>query len=138
MTILVLTLTVAIFAISGLVIRGHAAASYCPACRAELQLISGASDGPHRSYDIMSCPACLTPQTRVHGATSRYGYCPACKNRSLSLSCTHEGVEPEAIEVHESCELCSYEHTFEIAPSVTPPQCQIIPFPDPSRRHASK
>ena len=133
MTAGVLLLTVGIFAICGLVIRGRGTSSQCPTCHVDLALVSRAGDGPNHAYDVLACPTCLRPQTRVHGATSRFAYCPACKNRALTLRCQPTDEVTRAMDVHEQCELCGYEREYELAPEPPPVQCQVIQFPDPSK-----
>ena len=113
----------------------------CPNCHVMyVRLGSSAEDEAHRShraYEVFACPECTNTITRVHGAPSRFAYCPSCAQRTLEtptrrLSPTIDA--PLAVAIEERCHVCGFHDERVLPESGTPFEMpsakgQVIPFP---------
>lgn len=121
----------------------------CPSCRVALvplgkgpENVSHSVDGELLTYEVLVCPRCTNALTNVHGARSRYAFCPECRQRTLETPCirlpdTADG--RRRVEVHENCHLCDHGAVREVAdPSNTPARRgQVLQFPQHRRRRTA-
>lgn len=123
----------------------------CPSCGRTLvslgrdgpDLTSRSIDGDPLTYEVLVCPTCTNALTHVHGARSRYAYCPECRHRTLETPCIRlpDSVDGRRrVEVHEQCTLCGHHDLREVGdpPKIPERRGQVIPFPvDRLRKKAS-
>ena len=117
------------FVVAGLMYRGRGASKSCPTCHVDYVLLSSADEDAHAAYDVLACPTCSNTVTRVHGTASRHGYCTACRNRAMEVTCDRLPGPSLQVEVHESCGLCGHTHTFELGVPAEVRMAEVIPFP---------
>lgn len=122
----------------------------CPSCglplvslgRQGTELVSTSVDGDPLTYEVLVCPRCTNAVTNVHGARSRYAYCPECRQRTLETPCIRLPDSSDArrrVEVHEACHLCGHLAMREVADPPVGPQKrgQVIQFPAGRRKHGT-
>ncbi len=100
----------------------------CPLCGEPLEEVTD-GPAPDRSYEVLACSKCATIVTTVHGARSRFAYCPSCRQLSLDV---HARTSPEAavIELREHCTICDFEADRALE-RVEAHEGKVIPFPGP-------
>ncbi len=105
----------------------------CATCGGALDEVASVRTNPRvGGYDVVCCRRCGSAHTRVHGRRSSRGYCPACTQRTLELSCTLTHSPPPIVEVHEQCDVCSHESSQTLtggAATDAPKRGQVVEFP---------
>lgn len=94
----------------------------CPNCRTPMAALPDEAPLGVRSYRVHACRTCTNVVTQVHGARSRWAWCPACRQRALETPVHRLPNAPDGspqAEVHELCHICGHELMVRL-PELTP------------------
>lgn len=131
MITLALPLTLVIFAVALLLVRGRGMEAACPRCGGQMHVVASPQP-PHGAYGICACTQCAYTSTRVHGVDSPLAYCPACRQRSLQVRTHRVPGLTVSVAVDEHCHLCGHEADFTVgthaAPGAHAASGKVLPF----------